>query len=248
MTWPCLLSCSLFSVVAILFFSTFSVANAEVLVLSLNTFESTIKDTKVALVEFYAPWCGHCKSLAPEFDKAASHLAQSGSVTLLAKVDCAEEKALCQRFDVDTFPTLKLFRGGEPSHNYEGPKNAHAILAWLGERKSGSIGNSETMDLFRAVSEGNVQRVKQLVNAEFDIDASFNIDVDERDVVSCTISHARTVRWLFCPSYRFLCHHPPLACSHRKEVPLSTERLRRVMGQWLRCCCLPVPIPLLKTR
>jgi protein disulfide-isomerase A6 len=59
----------------------------------------------VWIVEFYAPWCGHCKSLAPEYKKAAKAL--SGIVGVGA-VDCDVHKSICGTYGVRGFPTLKV--------------------------------------------------------------------------------------------------------------------------------------------
>lgn len=64
-----------------------------------------MKDSTITLVEFFAPWCGHCKSLAPNFAKAATALKGTAK---LASVDCTVEKDLCSRFGVQGFPTLKV--------------------------------------------------------------------------------------------------------------------------------------------
>ena len=65
-------------------------------------------------VMFYAPWCGHCKRMKPEFEKAASILEENDPPVNLVKVDCTEGgKDTCGKFGVSGYPTLKIFRGGE---------------------------------------------------------------------------------------------------------------------------------------
>lgn len=67
--------------------------------------------------------CGHCKRLAPEYEKAAVELAGHTPPVPLAKVDATEESSLANRFAIDGYPTLKVFHHGT-AYDYEGPRTA----------------------------------------------------------------------------------------------------------------------------
>lgn len=78
------------------------------------------------------PRCGHCKRLKPEFENAAPGLLANDPPVSLVKVDCTEGgKATCGRFDVKGYPTLKIFRNGELSSDYNGPREAAGITKFM---------------------------------------------------------------------------------------------------------------------
>lgn len=99
----------------------------DVLTLTTKGFDQHLKDNKQTLVEFYAPWCGHCKKLAPEYEKAASEL--KGKVAL-GKVDATEEKDLASKYNVKGFPTLVWFEEGKQTE-YDGGRTTETIVEWV---------------------------------------------------------------------------------------------------------------------
>lgn len=76
--------------------------------------------------------CGHCKRLKPEFEKAASLLKSNDPPITLAKVDCTEGgKSTCNKFSVQGYPTLKIFKNGEVSSEYNGPRESAGIAKFM---------------------------------------------------------------------------------------------------------------------
>ncbi|KAM9774837.1 protein disulfide-isomerase A4 [Syngnathus typhle] len=103
------------------------------LVLTKDNFDETVNNADIILVEFYAPWCGHCKRLAPEYEKAAKELSQRSPPIPLAKVDATAESDVASRFDVTGYPTLKIFRKGK-MFDYNGPREKHGIVDYMREQ------------------------------------------------------------------------------------------------------------------
>ena len=75
-------------------------------------FEKHIGGAQDVLVKFYAPWCGHCKNLAPVYEKVADAFAQQKDSVLIAKVDADKNKDLGQKANIRGFPTLKWYPAG----------------------------------------------------------------------------------------------------------------------------------------
>merc|ERR1719453_27613 len=104
-----------------------SAAADDVVAMNTKAFDDALKQQKHMLVEFYAPWCGHCKKLTPEYEKAATEL--KGKVSL-AKVDATEEKELASKYNVKGFPTLVWFEDAKEVE-YDGGRTSDTIVEWV---------------------------------------------------------------------------------------------------------------------
>jgi protein disulfide-isomerase A6 len=107
-----------------------------VTVLTETNFKSEIIDSDAdALVEFYAPWCGHCKKLAPEYEVVAAVYKNEPAVKV-AKIDCDANPGVCQSHGVSGYPTLKWFPKSAKSSpvDYEGGRDLKSFVKYINEQ------------------------------------------------------------------------------------------------------------------
>jgi thioredoxin 2 len=101
----------------------------EPLELDANSFDKHIARSDVpVLVDFWAPWCGPCRSMAPAFAQAAKQLEPE---VRLAKVNTEDEQQLAARFGIRSIPTLALFKGGREIARQAGAMDTAGILRWV---------------------------------------------------------------------------------------------------------------------
>mmetsp|Transcript_3413 Transcript_3413/g.4301 ORF Transcript_3413/g.4301 Transcript_3413/m.4301 type:complete len:153 (+) Transcript_3413:116-574(+) len=102
------------------------VLGREADVLDSANFDNDIKKNDGTFVQFYSPWCGHCKALAPIWSKLAErHNGNDDQDSVrIAKVNCVENQELCREHGVTGYPTMKFFKSGiQIGHEYSGDRD-----------------------------------------------------------------------------------------------------------------------------
>ncbi|KAK6926798.1 Thioredoxin domain [Dillenia turbinata] len=124
-------------------FSMPEIDEKDVVVLKEDNFSDFVEKNKYVMVEFYAPWCGHCQALAPEYAAAATELKAEG--VALAKVDATKENDLAEKYEVQGFPTVYFFIDGDHKP-YSGQRTKDAIVTWIKKKIGPGISNVTTVD------------------------------------------------------------------------------------------------------
>ncbi|KAK3636712.1 hypothetical protein LTR56_014013 [Elasticomyces elasticus] len=100
-----------------------------------NFDDIVLNSGKPALVEFFAPWCGHCKTLAPIYEELATNFESLQDKVTIAKVDADAEKDLGRRFGVQGFPTLKWFDGkSDTPEDYKSGRDLESLTKFIQEK------------------------------------------------------------------------------------------------------------------
>ncbi|XP_074472329.1 protein disulfide-isomerase A6 isoform X2 [Sebastes fasciatus] len=165
------LGCSLLLPVVQAFYS----ASDDVVVLTPSNFnKEVIQSDSLWLIEFYAPWCGHCQSLTADWKKAASALK---GIVKIGAVDADEHKSLGGQFSVRGFPTIKVFGANKNKpEDYQGGRNSQAIVdgamtalrSLVKDRLSGKSGGSGYSKQSGGGGGGSKEDVVELTDDNFD--------------------------------------------------------------------------------
>ncbi|KAM0438546.1 hypothetical protein ACHAPT_001296 [Fusarium lateritium] len=126
--------------------------NSPVLQLNARTYDKLIsKSNYTSIVEFYAPWCGHCQNLKPAYEKVAKNLEGLAKV---AAIDCDDDanKPFCGSMGVQGFPTLKIVRPGKKYgrpvvEDYQGQRTAGAITEAVVSKINNHVARVSDKDL-----------------------------------------------------------------------------------------------------
>lgn len=104
---------------------------SDLVSLTPDDFDSVVDGSSNVLVKFFAPWCGHCKSMAPGYEQVATAFKKYDDV-VIAEVDADAHKSLGGRFGVTGFPTLKWFpKGSTEAVDYSGGRDEDTLVTYV---------------------------------------------------------------------------------------------------------------------
>jgi protein disulfide-isomerase A1 len=146
-------------------------AASDVKQLNKDTFKSFVEENDLVLAEcessslhpgfsihtnifsVFAPWCGHCKALAPEYETAATTLKEKD--IKLVKIDCTEEADLCQEYGVEGYPSLKVFRGLDNISPYAGQRKADSLISYMTKQALPAVSEvtKDTLEEFKTADK-----------------------------------------------------------------------------------------------
>ncbi|KAJ3432711.1 protein disulfide-isomerase c17h9.14c-related [Anaeramoeba flamelloides] len=119
------------------------------------------------LIKFFAPWCGHCKRMAPAFEEAAKKL--DGEVKV-GGVDCTENKDICSKFGVRGYPTIKFFYDGKEFTKYSGDRSVDNFVEFSNEKakEAQEQPKEEEKEEVKEEEEEEKEYVKELLSENFE--------------------------------------------------------------------------------
>ena len=136
---------------------------SAVATLTTDNFESMALGKKAAMVYFYAPWCGHCKQLAPVWERLAQAYAGDSKTVVIGKVDATQEVDLASKYEIQGYPTLKFFPAdsAESEGSYDGERDLEAMVTYINEK----TGLQRTADGGLLPMAGRVATLDELIKS-----------------------------------------------------------------------------------
>ena len=151
--------------------------------LNKKRFKVVVSKTELVLGVFYAAWCGYCKSLIPELEKAAMKLEEMGLDALIVTVDGSKEHQFAVDEGLDGYPTINLYKGGKKFSVYKGSRDANDIAEYIRTKSFPSVQYADSFNDFMVMVQPFSIAGLEVDNDDDDkgLEAVDNLDSDSSD-------------------------------------------------------------------
>ncbi|XP_078376471.1 putative protein disulfide-isomerase A4 isoform X1 [Oculina patagonica] len=129
-----------------------------------ETWDKFIQEHSSVLVLLFAPWCGYCKSMKPNYFKAAEILSDELPSVALTAIDCTKFRDVCKRIEIKGFPTVKYFKDGMFEKEYDGDRSVEDLVTFM-KTMSGSDNKPDEKE---PTKEDEPEGLKILTTANFE--------------------------------------------------------------------------------
>ena len=140
----------------------FCVSASDVVVATDSNIDEVIASHDFVILKFFAPWCGHCKKLAPEYEAAATQLK---GIAVLAELDATESKKTAEKYEIRGYPTIKVFRGGALQGDYEAGRTTSDIVKYVKGNSGPATTSVTSMAEIEALKKNNEMIVVAFMEA-----------------------------------------------------------------------------------
>ena len=138
-----------------------TVTRGDAVELNTDSFDDIISIHKLVLVNFYADWCRFSTMLKPIFNQASLEISNMHTSVLLARVNCDTSKDLAQRYHISKYPTIKLWRNGQPARReYRGERSVEAFKNYIEDQLKDPI---QYVDSMRDLEEKHAENKKSII-------------------------------------------------------------------------------------
>jgi protein disulfide-isomerase A1 len=203
-------------------------------------FDAGRKEHTHLLVFFHAPWCGHCRQLTPDFERAAQYLSTSTPPVSLAKVDATSEAQLAEEYQIRGYPTLKFFTESGKVIDYTGGRTAESIVAWTMKKVGPAAHKLEKQEDIDAFTKQHATCVLAYVEDEGVLETFMVVARESEDIVfGYTMdAGAAAAKGLARPTIQMLFPHDAKSATYSASLS-DSEQLHAFIGTYR----LPMVVP-----
>lgn len=135
-------------------------AASELIVLTDDNFRDVLAERKVLFVKMFAPWCGHCKALAPTWEEMANEVNKPGADYFVAECDCVGAcKSTCNANGVRGFPTIKMFTAEGGVYDFDGGRSKPELMVWADAMLKPALVEYATLEAAKEAAQAKGQPV-----------------------------------------------------------------------------------------